>query len=100
LVIDFLQEQPIRPLSLNHPRSLHPELLTALSSNIDISRFRMTDKKEEAIVAPEVAGIEDPQKDVQADHNLEHGLALRDVFKKHKPLVWWCFYWAMAAIGW
>ncbi|KAF2185327.1 maltose permease [Zopfia rhizophila CBS 207.26] len=34
------------------------------------------------------------------DNDLEHTLTLRDVFKYHKPLVWWCFYWAMCAIGW
>ncbi|KAH7368177.1 maltose permease [Plectosphaerella cucumerina] len=30
----------------------------------------------------------------------EHDLTLGEVFKNHKLIVWWCFYWAMAAIGW
>lgn len=60
----------------------------------------MADKKDDDIPEAQVAGIEDPQKEVQVDHNLEHELTLRDVFKNHLPLVWWCFYWAMAAIGW
>ncbi|KAK1980068.1 maltose permease [Colletotrichum cereale] len=30
----------------------------------------------------------------------EHDLTAREVFKNHKAIVWWCFYWAMAAIGW
>lgn len=30
----------------------------------------------------------------------EHDLTLRDVFKNHKSIVWWCFFWAMAAVGW
>ncbi|KZL72414.1 maltose permease [Colletotrichum tofieldiae] len=30
----------------------------------------------------------------------EHDLTVREVFKSHKAIVWWCFYWAMAAIGW
>jgi hypothetical protein len=30
----------------------------------------------------------------------EHDLTLGEVFKNHKLIIWWCFYWAMAAIGW
>ena len=30
----------------------------------------------------------------------EQVLTLRDVFKNHKTLVWWCFFWAMCAVGW
>ncbi|KAJ9150389.1 Maltose permease [Pleurostoma richardsiae] len=26
--------------------------------------------------------------------------SLKDVFKHHKTLVWWCFFWAMCAVGW
>lgn len=60
----------------------------------------MADKKDDPLAEAHVAGIEDPQKEVQVDHNLEHELTLRDVFKKHPSMIWWCFYWAMAAIGW
>jgi hypothetical protein len=30
----------------------------------------------------------------------EHELTLQEVIKNHKVVVWWCFYWAMCAIGW
>lgn len=30
----------------------------------------------------------------------EQELTLREVFKNHKIIVWWCFYWAMCAVGW
>ncbi|EEY23479.1 maltose permease [Verticillium alfalfae VaMs.102] len=30
----------------------------------------------------------------------EHELTLKTVFKHHKAVIWWCFYWAMCAIGW
>lgn len=30
----------------------------------------------------------------------EHDLTLREVFKHHKLIIWWCFYWAMCAVGW
>ncbi|RHZ66733.1 putative MFS alpha-glucoside transporter [Aspergillus thermomutatus] len=35
-----------------------------------------------------------------ADNDHEHSLTLRDVWKHHKPLIGWSFYWAMCAIGW
>ncbi|TLD30987.1 hypothetical protein PspLS_01694 [Pyricularia sp. CBS 133598] len=30
----------------------------------------------------------------------EQELTLRDVCKNHMIIVWWCFYWAMCAVGW
>ena len=30
----------------------------------------------------------------------EHDLTLSKVFKEHKAVVWWCFFWAMCAVGW
>ena len=48
----------------------------------------------------QVAGIENPHKEVQVDHALEHDLTLKDVFRQHPKMIWWCFYWAMAAVGW
>ncbi|KAL2130763.1 hypothetical protein VTI74DRAFT_5962 [Chaetomium olivicolor] len=37
---------------------------------------------------------------VAAANQQEHGLALADIFRDHKAIVWWCFFWAMAAVGW
>lgn len=31
---------------------------------------------------------------------IEHQMTLKDVFTKHPVIVWWAFYWAMAAVGW
>ncbi|TPX17701.1 uncharacterized protein E0L32_002802 [Thyridium curvatum] len=30
----------------------------------------------------------------------EHELTLASVFQNHKKIIWWCFFWAMAAVGW
>lgn len=30
----------------------------------------------------------------------EHELTLGDLFRNHKAVIWWCFFWAMAAVGW
>ncbi|SPO00321.1 related to maltose permease [Cephalotrichum gorgonifer] len=30
----------------------------------------------------------------------EHDLTLSHVMGNHKAVVWWCFYWAMCAVGW
>jgi hypothetical protein len=30
----------------------------------------------------------------------EHDLTLKKVFREHKAIVWWCFFWAMCAVGW
>lgn len=52
----------------------------------------------------QIAGVEHVNNtklhDVQVDHELEHRLTLKQVFRGHPALVWWCFYWAMAAVGW
>jgi hypothetical protein len=37
---------------------------------------------------------------IQQDHALEHELTAKQVLKKHPVLVWWCFYWSLAAVGW
>ncbi|KAK4233172.1 maltose permease [Achaetomium macrosporum] len=37
---------------------------------------------------------------VTAANHQEHELTLADLFRNHKPVVWWCFFWAMAAVGW
>ncbi|KAK8021726.1 general substrate transporter [Apiospora arundinis] len=52
---------------------------------------------------PYVAGVEQidsKQDQIAADHKLEHDLTVRDVIRNHPKLVWWCFYWAMASVGW
>lgn len=59
------------------------------------------EKKDDA----QAAGIEDISNkhqnlNVQVDNQLEHDLTLKLVFNRHPALVWWCFYWAMAAVGW
>ncbi|KAL6890039.1 maltose permease [Trichoderma evansii] len=30
----------------------------------------------------------------------EHELTIAEIWKSHKLVIWWCFYWAMAAVGW
>jgi hypothetical protein len=40
------------------------------------------------------------QEAIRVDHNVEHALTVKQVFKNHPAVVWWCFFWAMAAVGW
>ncbi|KAF6823973.1 maltose permease [Colletotrichum plurivorum] len=49
---------------------------------------------------PSVSHHHDPKGAAATTNQAEHELTVRDVFKNHKAIVWWCFYWAMAAIGW
>jgi hypothetical protein len=43
----------------------------------------------------------DGRLDGMAEDNIaEHDLTIRDVFKNHKMLLWWSFYFAMCAVGW
>jgi hypothetical protein len=37
---------------------------------------------------------------IETDRQAEHELTLKQCFKQHPAVVWWCFYWAIAAIGW
>lgn len=37
---------------------------------------------------------------VLEDNAIEHELTFKHVIRNHKALVWWCFYFAMCAIGW
>ncbi|VTT83770.1 unnamed protein product [Fusarium fujikuroi] len=37
---------------------------------------------------------------VEADRQAEHELTLKQCFQKHPAIVWWCFYWSIAAVGW
>jgi hypothetical protein len=45
-----------------------------------------------------VAKVEDRNAD--SANEQEKAITLRHVFKHHHTLVWWVFYWAMAAVGW
>ncbi|POR39121.1 General alpha-glucoside permease [Tolypocladium paradoxum] len=56
------------------------------------------EKRDEAAV--EARGVDDVHEAIRTDHRLEHELTVTDVFKKHPALAFWCFYWAMAAMGW
>lgn len=47
---------------------------------------------------PEILVVK--EQALQADHSLEHDTTVKQVFRNHPALVWWCFYWAMAAVGW
>ncbi|KAK2594321.1 hypothetical protein QQS21_007966 [Conoideocrella luteorostrata] len=62
------------------------------------------DTKDEAhTLEGRVYGVEEvnfKHETVRIDHQLEHELTVKDVFKKHPSLVWWSFYWSMAAVGW
>nr|XP_036579902.1 maltose permease [Colletotrichum truncatum]KAF6787658.1 maltose permease [Colletotrichum truncatum] len=49
---------------------------------------------------PSVSHHDPKGADATAANDQEHDLTLREVMKNHKAVVWWCFYWAMAAIGW
>ncbi|CAI6013931.1 hypothetical protein V2G26_003841 [Clonostachys chloroleuca] len=40
------------------------------------------------------------QEAIRVDHNAENALTVKQVFKNHPAVVWWCFFWAMAAVGW
>jgi hypothetical protein len=44
--------------------------------------------------------MEAKQLAIHADHSLEHETTIKQVLQRYPALVWWCFYWAMAAVGW
>ncbi|KAH8724187.1 maltose permease [Phaeosphaeriaceae sp. PMI808] len=37
---------------------------------------------------------------IEQDHTIEQELTFRHVLRNHKAMVWWCFYFAMCAVGW
>ncbi|KAJ5758457.1 hypothetical protein N7520_005613 [Penicillium odoratum] len=37
---------------------------------------------------------------LDTDRSAEHDLTLRYIARHHPAILWWCFYWAMAAVGW
>lgn len=60
-------------------------------------------KPEDAIVETheEINIDQVPSKEVIASNNEEeHQLSLWHVLQHHKGLVWWCFFFAVSAIGW
>ncbi|KAE8371878.1 maltose permease [Aspergillus bertholletiae] len=40
------------------------------------------------------------QSSLTGDNEHEHSLTLADVYRNHKAIIGWSFYWAMCAIGW
>ena len=56
------------------------------------------ENKETEVGKPEIVVVK--EQALQADHNLEHDTTVKQVFHNHPIVVWWCFYWAMAAVGW
>ncbi len=57
------------------------------------------EKQEEA----RISGVEDvnlKRETIRVDHQAEHELSIREVLRNHPALVWWCFYWSMAGVGW
>ncbi|KAF4458226.1 maltose permease [Fusarium albosuccineum] len=59
--------------------------------------------KAELALEPKASGAEymDPKSDVvNAERQAEHDMTLKQVLRQHPALVWWCFYWSIAAIGW
>lgn len=59
--------------------------------------------KAEAMAEHGVTGVEhvdSKTENVGIERQAEHDLTLKQVFRNHKALVWWSFFWAMAAVGW
>ncbi|KAL2208247.1 maltose permease [Sarocladium strictum] len=56
------------------------------------------EKSDAKMGKPESIAIK--EEALQVDHSLEHEINVKQVFRNHPALVWWCFYWAMAAVGW
>jgi hypothetical protein len=50
----------------------------------------------------ESPAMADPSRraSVAADNEEEHQLTFVDVWKHHKAMIWWSFYFAMCAVGW
>ncbi|KND91006.1 General alpha-glucoside permease [Tolypocladium ophioglossoides CBS 100239] len=55
------------------------------------------EKRDAATVEAHPSGVE---QTIRADHQLEHALTVRDVFRRHPALVFWSVYWSLAATGW
>lgn len=52
-------------------------------------------------IVPEQCDARDEKRNsVAEDARQEHTLTLREVFKNHRPLAGWTFFWALCAVGW
>jgi hypothetical protein len=60
----------------------------------DSSNFS-TDHAEHSTVADSARRVS-----IVADNEEEHRLTFADIWKHHKAIIWWSFYFAMCAIGW
>jgi hypothetical protein len=47
-----------------------------------------------------VEDITTKKRQFEIEQKAEHDLTLGQIFRHYPALVWWCFYWAMAAVGW
>lgn len=52
-----------------------------------------------------LAAVASHQQDVKGAplgnaYHQEHELTLGDILRNHKPIAFWCLYWAMGAVGW
>lgn len=63
----------------------HSEGKADLELHAQVSGTEFMDAKSHAIIA---------------DHQAEQNLTLKQCFRQHPRVVWWCFYWSIAAIGW
>ncbi|KAF5024667.1 hypothetical protein F66182_3289 [Fusarium sp. NRRL 66182] len=63
----------------------HPDIKSDLELHAHISGTEYMDSKSQA---------------VDADRKAEHELTFKQCFRQHPALVWWCFYWSIAAVGW
>jgi hypothetical protein len=73
------------------------------SSTVLLSTFIMgkaDDTSSHAVMEATVSHHDTKEEKTSNALQQEHDLTLRDVFKNHKTIVWWCFFWAMAAVGW
>lgn len=57
---------------------------------------------DEATAKPNVTNQEyaDLKGGLQMDRQEEQTLTIRQAIRDHPALVWWSFYWSMAAVGW
>jgi hypothetical protein len=54
----------------------------------------------EKVDKQEIYDASDRRQSLITDTDIEHELTFREVLRNHKRLIWWCFYFAMCAIGW
>jgi len=47
-----------------------------------------------------LSGMPTKRESLSIDAEVESTYTVRYILKHHKVLCWWCFFWAMTAIGW